>query len=346
MNKIGIIGRVAKGANLHDGQTIKTKILYNELKRIYNTSEVFVADTYNCKKNMIKLFFDVFKCIRNSEVVFVLLSRNGAKILFPFIYYCNKFFKRKIYHDVIGGALDELIRCGIVKRRHLLGFEINWVESNSLKKKLEELDISNVKVLPNFKRLEILDKSLIDFQSDEIINFCTFSRVTKQKGITEAINAIRYVNDEYGTVRLHIYGPIEDSYKEEFNKLLNDNSDCVIYKGVIEFSKSVDVLKNYFMLLFPTTFYGEGFPGTLIDAYAAGLPIIATDWHCNPEIIDEGVTGFLYDSNNQSLLKDLIIYSIRNKEKIIAMKYNCIDKAWDYHPDKIMKIITNQIEKC
>ena len=344
MNKIGIIGRVAKDANLYDGQTVKTKILQDELQRIYPDSELLIADTYNCKRNMMKLFFNVFQCIKNSDVVFVLLSRNGAKILFPFIYECNKIFKKRIYHDVIGGSLDELINKGIIKKKHLLGFEKNWVESENLKKKIEMLGITNVDVIPNFKRLKILEKDLLCTQYDGVLKFCTFSRVTKQKGITDAIEAIRELYDEGESVVLHIYGPIEGSYKDEFEKLLRENSGCVIYKGISEFSKSVEVLKDYFMLLFPTTFYGEGFPGTIIDAYAAGIPVIATDWHCNPEIIKEGITGILYDSNNKELLKEKIIYSIKNKDKIIRMKNNCIDKAWDYHPDKIMKIIINEIE--
>ncbi len=37
-----------------------------------------------------------------------------------------------------------------------------------------------------------------------------------------------------------------------------------------------------------------GFAGTLIDAMAAGVPVIASNWKYNPEIVIENVTGRIY----------------------------------------------------
>jgi hypothetical protein len=54
------------------------------------------------------------------------------------------------------------------------------------------------------------------------------------------------------------------------------------------------VLKDYFALLFPTHFYTEGIPGTVIDAYAAGIPVISAKWESYSDVIDEGVTGIGY----------------------------------------------------
>mgnify|MGYP002239410386 CR=1 FL=1 len=46
-------------------------------------------------------------------------------------------------------------------------------------------------------------------------------------------------------------------------------------------------LCRYDIMLFPTYWYGEGFPGIVMDAYIAGLPLIASDWNINTEVITE-----------------------------------------------------------
>ena len=74
------------------------------------------------------------------------------------------------------------------------------------------------------------------------------------------------------------------------------------------------MLKNYFLLAFPTKFYTEGIPGTILDAYAAGVPVIASKWESFFDVIEEGKTGIGYEFDNQKEL-----------EKILAVSYTHLD---------------------
>ena len=56
------------------------------------------------------------------------------------------------------------------------------------------------------------------------------------------------------------------------------SNNCARYCGIKDPKDSVKTLKNYFALVFPTRFYTEGIPGTIIDAYYAGVPVIASKW--------------------------------------------------------------------
>ena len=103
------------------------------------------------------------------------------------------------------------------------------------------------------------------------------------------------------------------------------------------------MLKNYFALLFPTHFFTEGIPGTIIDAYAAGIPVLSTRWESFADLIDDGKTGLGYDFNNDKDLEDLLITVAHSPEQILDMKQNCIKKAKEYLPPEAMKIITNEI---
>lgn len=65
----------------------------------------------------------------------------------------------------------------------------------------------------------------------------------------------------------------------------------IFYGWMVPYNKSIEVIKQYFMLLFPINHFGEGFLGTFIGTYSADLPIIASDWNYNAELIQEGITG-------------------------------------------------------
>lgn len=346
LSKIGVIGRTAEGTSLCDGQTIKTRILVDELKAKYPSTEIIIADTYNFKKNYHSLLKSIIRCMRESNVVFILLSRNGRRIIFPIVNFLNLFFKKPIIHDVIGGGSEELIRKYPTLKWHYNQFTVNWVESLKLVDRLKELGIDNAEYLPNFKRLSCISSEEIKPHEGAIYKFCTFSRVTREKGIGIASQAIIDINRKAGSCKavLDIYGPIEDGYEEELQRYVDSSDGAVNYKGIVDYNDSVSVLNNYYMLLFPTSFYGEGFPGTLIDAFSAGLPVIATDWHYNGEIISYNITGFLYATDEAHRLKELIEYSMNHPDLINAMRYHCLTEAKKYSADTVMEIISRRID--
>ena len=100
---------------------------------------------------------------------------------------------------------------------------------------------------------------------------------------------------------------VPESYRDRFDELLKQNADLVTYCGIVEFDKTVETLKQYFALLFPTFYYGEGFPGNLVDAFNAALPVIATDWMYNKEIVKDGVHGILVSPHNPNELSGEIM---------------------------------------
>lgn len=347
---ISIIGHFGGNENFLDGQTIKTKILYEELSLKTNW-KIIKVDTYDKKKNPIKLLFQTMKAIINSKDIIILLSGNGMKIYFPFLNFCSKFLMRNIYHDVIGGNLDCYVEKYPKYKKYLNEFKCNWVETQGLKNKLQMQGITNCEVIPNFKRLNIVSEEEIKNKNsnENVCKFCTFSRVMKEKGISEAIDVVNQLNYEKyngNNYQLDIYGPIDSGYEVEFKTKLKCSSKYIKYCGKIPFDQSVNVLKKYDLLLFPTCWNGEGFPGTIIDAFSAGVPVIATDWNCNSEIIDNNINGIIYPSKNIKNLYEAILKVLSNKNSIECMKRNCINKAKDYKPDEyILKIIKKIEEK-
>lgn len=336
--KVGICGHFGEGKNLVNGQTIKTKNFSNELEKIIGTECVERLDTHGWKKDPFKLLFNIFKLLKNNKDIILFPAHNGVKVFIPIVTTANIIFKRQIHYIVIGGWLPNLL----AKNKFILYFtkKLNsiHVETNIMKNKLQDLGLNNVYYLPNFKRLTILKEEEINKSFSEPYKLCTFSRVMKEKGIEDAIEAVIAINKLVGkeVFNLDIYGQVDDGYIEKFEIIRSKFPTSICYKGIIESEKSVQTIKEYFVLLFPTYYSGEGFAGTLLDALSAGVPVIASDWKYNSEIIEENIEGYIFATNNiedfTRVLKDIYL----NPRKITSIKINCIKKAKQYEPDLII----------
>ena len=341
--KIAIIGHFGGNENILDGQTIKTKILYNELKKTTNW-KIKKVDTFYKRKKPFKLLKDLIISLLTTKDIIILLSRNGMKIFFPLLAFTVKVFNKRIYHDVIGGNLDIYVQKYPKYKKYLNSFAVNWVETEGLKNKLLKQGINNCEVIPNFKRLDIVDIESKEY--NEPFRFCIFSRVMKEKGIEVAIEAIESINNELNKTicTLDIYGRIDEGYKDRFEKVINNSTDAIVYRGIVPYDQSTNVIKDYYALLFPTYWDGEGFPGTIVDAFSAGLPVIASNWNCNSEIVQNEVNGILYPNKINKDLKESIQWLIENKNSMYELKNNCVKSAIKYQPDEHICNIVNRIE--
>lgn len=265
------------------------------------------------------------------------------KVYFPILFFFSKVFDRKIYHDVIGGNLDKYVKANSKFRCYLNSFRINWVETQSMKNKLQECGINNCEVLPNFKRLNVIEAG--DDNYTKPYRFCMFSRVMKEKGVEDAIEAIETINKELTeeVCKLDIFGSIDIGYKKRFKEIIKNTTGAINYKGVIAYDKSVEAIKDYYALLFPTFWDGEGFPGTIVDAFSAALPVVATDWNCNAEIIVNKKNGILYPNKEIKNLKEAIYWMIDNSDKMNDLKANCSMSAKYYQPKNHIDRIINTI---
>lgn len=344
-HQFGIIGHFGGNKNFTDGQTVKTKEINEYLEKYYGI-EIKKFDTYKNAKNPFKLLVGILKIVKNSDFVLVILSNRGYKIVTPIVYFLNIFYKRKIYDFVIGGNRQNIfIRKKILKHMAYKTTKI-YVETESMKKSYNQLGFKNVEVFPNFKKLQIAN--IPKFQKKQKIKVCTFTRVCKEKGIKEAIDSVVLANKILGEdiFYLDIYGSFSLEYEKEFKKMLFEAPNYITYKGVVNSSESVNILKEYDIMLFLTYWNGEGFPGTIIDAFFSGLPVIATNWNSNSEILTNN-TGFIVniDENEIQSVADLLIYNYKNQKELYLMKGKCIETALKYNPDNIMRKFINEINK-
>ena len=324
-----------------DGQTVKTKTITKALEDVYGTNNILRVDTYKSKKFFVKFIFQAQSILRKSQNIMVLPAQNGVRFIAPVLNFWNKFYKRRIHYCVIGGWLPSFLE----KKKHLLkcinNFDGIYVETSTMKRALEKLGLLNIIVMPNCKDLRILKEDELVFSYNEPHKVCTFSRVNKQKGIEDAIDAVKRINEANSRIvyQLDIYGQVESNQLEWFEEIQKTFPDYVSYKGCVDFDKSVDVLKNYFALLFPTHYFTEGIPGTILDAYASGLPVVCSKWESFNDLIDDGETGIGYDFVDADGLFSVLSKFADHPEEINNLKKNCIEKAQNYLPAKVIELL-------
>lgn len=238
--------------------------------------------------------------------------------------------KRPIIYWVIGGCLADWMREGEVKTAPYKAVTRFIVEGQKMQQTLDEVGFKNVVVVPNFKYIEHIPER--KERQDDIVRFVFLSRIIPEKGCNTIIKAAEMLNERYkDKFTIGFWGPFEDSYRSEFLSKI-ERIDNVNYKGFLNLShpENYDTLAEYDIMLFPTYWHGEGFPGIIIDAFVAGLPVIATDWNLNADIIKHGKTGVVLGSNTVEALYDAMLSFIDGKEDLSAMSENCRREAHKY----------------
>ena len=346
MKKVCVIGHFGFGHTLLNGQTIKTKIITAELEKVLPENVVKI-DTHGGIKSLIKAPFHCLKALRQCENVVILPAHKGVRIYAPLLVLLRRFFRsRKLHYAVVGGWLPTLLDGNKRLKKSLRRFDDLYVETSTLKRALTERGFDNVEILPNCKELDIADPAVLTEEVTEPYRLCTFSRVMREKGIEDAIAAVTAVNESAGRTvyRLDIYGQVDSGQTLWFEELQRQFPDYVTYGGAVPFDRSVEVLQSYFALLFPTRFYTEGIPGTIIDAYAAGVPVVSARWESFSDMVEDGVTGIGYTFGDVEDLTAVLTACAEKPQTILDMKVNCPKKAQAYLPHQAIQVLLARMD--
>ena len=339
-----VLGHFGFGLELYDGQTVKTRIVTAAIEDKL-PDDVIKLDTHGGIKSLLKAPFYVLKALKKSKNVVIFPAHNGVRVYAPLLSIFRPLFKgRKLHYVVIGGWLSKFIEKKRFLRNRLKRFDGIYVETQTMKNDLEAQGFENIILMPNCKKLTPLSSDELVYQTEPPYRLCTFSRVMKEKGIEDAINAVRKINQENGKTvyTLDIYGPVDVGQTEWFENLKKEMPEYVKYCGIVDFSRSVETLKDYFALLFPTRFYTEGIPGTILDAYAAGIPVISARWQSFNDIVDDGVTGIGYEFENTEEFKNILSDIAANVNMANSLKVNCLEKSKMFLPEEVITILLDR----
>lgn len=158
---------------------------------------------------------------------------------------------------------------------------------------------------------------------NNIIDILFLSRLEKEKGIYELIEAVEILNSTYNNIKLTVAGDGDEREAlEQFAKKCNVGN--IIFTGHITGKDKQQVFEDADIFVFPT-YYGEGMPLSVLEAMAYGLPVITRPVGGLNDFFENEKMGFLIEEKDPYVISDRIEKIINNKELRIKMsKYNRI----------------------
>ena len=184
------------------------------------------------------------------------------------------------------------------------------------KKPMKVLGYGNVKGidLTYFSRKPEIMEFAQELKKEGMFTFLFVGRIVGDKGINELCKAMAQLSG-FAPVRLFLVGPYEDDLDpiSEKSKEMIEKNSAIEYVG----EKYGDELLPYYAAadcyVFPS--YREGFPNTVLEAGAMGLPSIVTDINGSREIIVEGENGVIIPPRDENALFQAMLEMVRNKSK-------------------------------
>ncbi len=241
----------------------------------------------------------------------------------------------KLLIRIFGGQhLDKLEKQNRILRKKLIEcYSRNTLmlqTKTMVRRAEEEFEIEGVEWFPT-SRPETEPKKADTFNLKGKLKVLYIGQVRETKGIDHLIKLAKMIKAQNLDIEIQLFGELfEERLKDEIDSL----PDSVIrYGGVLQSEYVYDEMRNADLLIFPTEYEGEGYPGVIIEAINVQLPVLASDIENIRDLIEDGVDGLLAEpakfadyittiEQNRSILSDYHSNLADKKERFSSRYWN------------------------
>ena len=159
-------------------------------------------------------------------------------------------------------------------------------------------------------------------QRDLVVGFV--GSFYRRKGVSNLIQAIPSIIHEKDDCRFLLIGggPLLNSIKREAHRL--EIGKSVKITGYVDYKDLRHYYNEMKICILPA--YAEGIPSTIFEAMACGTPVLTTPVGGIPDVIEDGRTGFLLESNDPQYIADRITKLLDNPKLLETMS----ERAYKY----------------
>lgn len=254
-----------------------------------------------------------------------IIKREGYPVLF-FIHGWQKNISKKFKNIIIKKYFK--------KRFEMIDLLV--VLANEFKKELIDLGINSDKVSVLSTMVETnkyLPKYKI-FTNPYKILFC--ANMKKEKGPFELLDAVPLVIEKYRDALFILVGDGKDLEKLKEKAKVMGIEKYVNFTGFKTGNNKIELFKQAHIFVFPS--HSEGFPTVILEAMAAGLPLITTKIGGLKDAMENGRQGLIINRNisNPKEIAEKINYLIKNPEIMKKMSENNIKESLEKYDHKII----------
>jgi len=175
-------------------------------------------------------------------------------------------------------------------------------------------------VLPNAVPDIKSKKSDINFNINRSVKILFLSNLMPSKGPMEFLKMAKKISRINKNVHFFLAGPkMSNHFFSKINEFIynEDLKDFVTLTGPIYEEKKETLFTENDIFVFPT--HDDAFPLVILEAMRAGLPIVSSDEGSIPEVVIDGVNGFIIDPKDIDMLTDRVLKLIIDPKLRIKM---------------------------
>ncbi len=335
-----IIGNFGYVTGHLDGQTMESRSLRTllEMKGIDDYTFFDTEQIHHNKRSVLKMFAGVFK----TKQLFYLGAQGSLKYLFPILWLLTKIKGIPFHYFVVGGWIAEFIKDKPLHRWLLKRINGMYCETWSIANKLKDwYRFQHVDCFPNFRIYSF--EPTITFYDGKPLRLVFMARIVASKGYGRVFDLAAMIKEKYGNgaVSIDFYGPLYPGDESKFMEGVN-RFDFINYKGVLQPDHINETLAKYDAMVFPTSYPGEGLPGTIVDSYISGIPVIASDWRYNSELVIHGKTGFIFDLSKPDQFFNAVELILHDRNLLFSLKQQAYAKSKDFDYNTAWQVIEKQ----
>jgi glycosyltransferase involved in cell wall biosynthesis len=228
--------------------------------------------------------------------------------------------------------------------------------SNKVAQEFKAINVpeERITIIPNGVNLEEFNQTLNGDNFRKSLNIkenekliLSIGRLEEIKGFQYLIMALAKIQSKANPIKLVIAGP-EFNYGPQLKKLVAEKKmeDKVIFYGPIDGRKKLEALWAANIAVVPSIY--EGFSIFLLEAMAAGKPVVATKTGIAPELIQNGKNGLLINPSDGEDLSEKILMILNDNQlsSLISRESKNAAKAFDWGKiaDQILLIYNQCLE--
>jgi len=147
-------------------------------------------------------------------------------------------------------------------------------------------------------------------------------RAHPSKGLDTLIEAASFAVHEVDDFLVVIAGGISKPYKEKLSRLTKKlGIECEVkLLGYISEDEKISLLDSSKAFVFPSRHFGETYPLVVDEAYARGIPIVATKVGVLPYRVEHLETGILVPPNDPSSLAKAMVTLLKDEGLLASMR--------------------------
>ena len=240
-----------------------------------------------------------------------------------FITTCHGYYGKHLFSEVMGWAKRAIVLSNVIARHMLDDFGVPY---------------ERIRLVPRSVDLEKFKYTSPDKKRGEEFNVGIIGRLTPIKGHLHFIKAIGLVARIVPRLKIWIVGDAPDSreaYKEELQVLVKRLGlwNCTEFLGI---QRNIpEILSNFDLLVLATTTH-EAFGRVIIEAQAAGVPVVATEVGGVVDIIENEKTGLLVPPADPADMAGAIIRIFKDVQLARNLAENAYKKVQEKYNVELM----------